>query len=72
MTNPFENATNADGYYEATIIAIRDDVILVRDIYNEVRGIDPKLVKDAKVGIVLDLHFYPSVPTNQLSSILGG
>src|SRR5215831_377365 len=69
--SPFAGATTSKQYLEGEIVQVRDDVIFARDIYNEVRAIDPNLIPDAKVGQVIDFAQVPSVPTNQLGSMLG-
>lgn len=68
----YEGATTSKQYLEATVIQVREDAVFVRDIYNEVRAIDPFRFPDLEVEQVIDLAQYPSIPTNQLGSMLGG
>jgi len=68
----FENATTAKEYAPATIISIREEgIILARDGFNEVRAIRWFMVTNPEIGKVIDLANVPSLPTNQLGSIIG-
>jgi hypothetical protein len=49
--------------YNATVIQVRDEVIFVKDGFNEVRTLDPKKHPNLKEGDVVDLDVVESDPT---------